>query len=469
MPDDSSYQTALTFDEGLLNGALWSRFKSEQSGYSFIQGVTQGAEYHFTGQGGAFANELGSTPFDWSKTQNTLTIDFAAQAPKTVYFSVFDLVAFGLVSASKAAEFMASAEQKGVSMAVTRSSETWQLLKAHGQSVTLLQSLTLEATFNDANTKTQLLGQSAPMELTLTLPSDVLTLERTLFKKEAHWLNELLAAPWALPAYLAYDGRGLRYGLYQFNADGSGSEQLHNESIAWSISQQGDITIRHLTSQIETLLTRLYDAEEGIQIQAKTVNTPEIFTRVGSAAPQTLNPASFNLTGLFLLSSAISSHPDNANQAGLLPSLRFGFRVQAESHGTRVWDGTASPYRYSYGRDFAHLTQQGLRWLWSLHRQEGMPFYRDCLAGALDCHVMTQRDWQLLGFDGSRLTLLERVETAQNEGDALSLRTPWRLRFYDVWPFDTDKDGVMDTLDSDIDGDGVFNAADTAPYDKAQQ
>jgi hypothetical protein len=436
-----------------------------------------GLTYHFTN--GELTEQ---SPFEHNISGYSFVADVMTSIPNTNIESydnktVTELMEIGLVNEQVANDFIQAYGDNYIDITYTEVQSTWQLLSPENGQERFWRVTDSSVTITDDWSREQLLGTLDPEPLQIETDASVLTLGNLENVANLGWTSaELETKAWALPIVIDLENENqwsrMRSDLVSFNIDGTGTTAVFGITFDWSIDNESVLNVAlHSGELVKITKSREYETGFGVYVTANDVDVT--FTSFSLIASQDETATIEPLLNNYLQNSFSLTNPDAYNEQGELTDY-FGFRFEASSNVSRIWDKEFNFDDHGNGWD---------RWYWSEDETNQVSLLSNraedggnrCNAENNDmCNRFRIRHWQPLAQVGNRIYVLEWEERNNNtwtfpsiEEDNYIFIAP-RVQFYEVLDIDSDHDGVLDSIDLDDDNDGVNDDLDAFPFDSSE-
>ncbi len=434
----------------------------------------QGTQTVFSEDGtGAFVRQSSSIPFTWSIEGRTLSFDYDAPVLSQSFMPVYDLFEQGFITEEQKYQlFDNGIDQASVESGVV--SENWYLVDMEGVVDEYYQVVTTSTQIVDEQVNAILFG-SAVSDAVLTVGDGYLT---DYHRKEDMDIISFDATEvvgvWSMPigaiitAEPSFDH--ISSDLATFNDDGTGQVEINDQAFAWEINEQGQLVVSYVDSHVVFTLTQYATYENSIAVLAEATFDEALQEKysIYSLAVKSEDNIDFSsLIDKFLMGAHTLTNDQRYDDDGNIdPSDYFGYRLETGGKVTRLLGEVAQRFFWNE-LDNGRITTEA-RYSYS----QGT--YSNCLIGQQeDCTAWRQRTWVPLKVVGDRIWVLEWANINNS-----AFNTPgtyewesWilpRINFYEAYEIDSDQDGISDSMDDDIDGDGILNDQDAFPFDVSE-
>jgi len=477
-PYNDDVTTALSFTDSDLLASYIYISKGHLTNPDYRIGQSNGSTY-------SFDNEMlsVSTPFE----ENAYTYDFSNEVmtatPETpvesiTYIDVSELADMGIISWEVAQPFIDQNGDHQIEILQTEPFFTWQRLDADGDYFRFYKTATYNYHLTNDWEREQLLGSVEADGVTLEAESTIVYLLDTSAIELVAWTEaELIAQPFAMPLVIDFDHEEQRSritsDIFTFENDqGNATGKMSGVSFTWEVDGAGLLQLTYPDGITATAQkSKVY--QDSLAVLLTFTNSEQILSSYSLVVPVQENASITSLVDKYLQNSFSLTNPNAYNDEGELTDF-FGFRP--ESGGARVTRILSNEF------DFSEERHDWDRWFWGTdetklvtmqsHWHSEEQHYSSCDAENDDqCNRYRLRKWQPLAQVDDRLYVLEWEERNNNtwkfpsEDEDLYVAIAPRIQFYQVHDIDSDKDGILDSIDTDNDNDGVSNEDDDFPFD----
>ncbi|QOL26875.1 thrombospondin type 3 repeat-containing protein [Thalassotalea sp. LPB0316] len=449
---------------------------------SFNTSVRQGTQTVFNADGsGAFVNQTMSRAFTWSIDNRALSFNYTSPVLSSGYESAESLYERGFITEQQKYQlFNSGIDQVLIETGVV--SEQWFLVEMDGVVDEYYQLVTTSSQIKDEQANSVLFG--APT-------SDAVLEVGEGFVSDYHRKDDMniiaFDAPevvgiWSMPIgadILAQSGTdSITADLATFNEDGTGFVETYGYDFTWSVNENGQLIVTYVDVSAEFVVTQYANYENSIAVLSElTIDKaePQIYSIYTLAVKSEEDVDLSSLMNKFLLGAHTLTNPEYYDEDGNInKDDYFGYRLETGGKVTRVFgQPDVSNMNDGWQRFFWNQLDNGRITTEARYSPE-YGIYTDCFTGQqAECTAWRQRTWVPLKVVGDRMWVLEwanRNDAAFQEAGTFDWYT-WikpRINFYQVHELDSDRDGIMDSIDDDIDNDGVINENDAFPFDHSE-
>jgi len=473
-PDDAEINSVMTFTSAELKANYIHLAQSKGAEPSIQLGTTSGGQYSFNDGVGEHTSSAGTTSFSYVHANNELVMTLDAPVQSTTFLTPQELVDNGVVTQQAADDFINVNGDYQLEILTVVTSRKWQLAVDASTEQTLWVTSTTEYSFTQEWEQEQLVGLDNPV--TAVDDSDSLKLVDFSSMTAIDFIeSEIADNSWAMPSNLdefTADAQWrLAADIAEFDADYSASNLISQTGFSWSLNN-GSLEMVYPNGGKVTL-TRYQDFAQIDEVLVVTEHNgikTSSYQLVAKWANTNLDP----LLNNYAQNGFSLTNPDAFDAEGNFDNNHiFGYRLQDDGSATRVWGANADLSNYGSGWDrwLLNWADLGSAEMTSMVDFDGN-WHADCEPNGWDCNPHRKRVWLPIQQVGNRVYVIEyeeRNSEAWNHGaDPMWYMaiTP-RIQFYEVMDIglDSDSDGVIDSLDDDMDNDGVLNGDDAFVFD----
>ena len=457
-------------------------------------GIGNGARYYFDKDQNV-RQTIGGTGYTTSESyqivNGVLVINYVTPNTFTDYIDVYRLAELDIISIEDAEQFESQYGYTQLAVEVKEYSQRWSLIE-DTDTVDTFWSMSVQSYRLDNEWEAEQVNNDGS-EILIPLEGVAIALTQVDSVNYIPFTTEMVTdKSWNLSVNIdnqkeiAQGEYNFSADLVTFNADGTASTRLSEESLTWSIVE-GTLEITNSTKQTsqEFNIYSEFDTGYGVVMSGTASN---------AANGDSYQFADFELAVVFDPSATITPLIDNfaqnafsltnpavINEQGhLAPEGVFGFKLNTDGTGKNIINGQFDLNKNNEGwriRHWSTLDNSNEVAIVATNKQydDGtVSTYVSCDVSQSYCKGHRERHWLPLATVGNRVYLLE-WELWNNTGQDFEAEDDWynnipaRVNFYEVYDLenglDLDGDGISNELDWDVDGDGVANEDDLSPLD----
>ncbi|KGJ92175.1 leucine-rich repeat domain-containing protein [Thalassotalea sp. ND16A] len=473
-PEDADITAAMTFTESELHSNYIYLSESHGAEPTFRLGSSNGFQYRFTGGLGESISSAGTSTFSYTVADDELVMTLDAPVQATSYWDPQQLANIGVVSQQAADDFINNHGDYQLEIFYTVVSRKWNLVISEGNKQTFWDTTVTEYRFANAWDQEQLIGIETDV-VTLEDSSSTELINLASLTQTGFTEAELIAGNWAMPTNLDESGENIQYRLAadiaSFAEDYSGSNVISGSTFLWSLDN-GTLELSY-PSGGSVRMTRYQDFAEIDEVLVVTDSVGIKSSSYQMIAPwgnASLEP----LVNNFAQNSFSLTNPNAYDDEGNFDLNEvFGYRLQDNGVATRVWRGDVDFNNYQSGWDTWQLNWGDFGSAEMTAYMDGNEnWHADCNPDDWDCSPVRKRVWVPVQQVGERVYVIE-YEERNSEAWNYGAEPNWymaiqpRIQFYQVLDIglDSDGDGITDSQDDDIDGDGYNNDVDAFVFD----
>ncbi|AOW76582.1 hypothetical protein A3Q34_06740 [Colwellia sp. PAMC 20917] len=480
-PYNDAVTTVLSFTDAELLPSYIVIAKGYLTNPDYRLGQTNGSTYSFDNEMLVVSSSFEEITYSYDFNNDVMTATPETPVENITYINVSELANMGVISWDVAQPFIDQNGDYQIEILQSEPFFTWQRLDVDGDYFRFYKTATYNYRFTNDWEREQLLGSVEANVVTLEEESTIVYLLDTSTVDLVAWTEaELIAQPFAMPLVIDLDHEDqwsrISSDIFTFESiasnQGTAMGEMSGVGFDWQVDGEGLLQLTYsngitVTAQKSKVYQDSFGVLFTISNSEETLNSYSLVVPVEEAA---------NITPLvdkYLQNSFSLTNPDAYNDEGELTDF-FGFRP--ESGGGRVTRVLSNNFnfdnhndgwdRWFWNTDESNLITMQSNW----HSEE--EHYSSCDSVNDDqCNRFRLRKWQPLAQVGDRLYVLEWEERNNNtwnfpsEEEDLYVAIAPRIQFYQVHDIDSDKDGVLDSIDTDDDNDGVHDEDDDFPFD----
>jgi hypothetical protein len=475
-PDDADVSVVQTFTATDLKAQYLQLNEGRFAEPTFNLGHGAGSQYLFVTGTGEVIHGNGSVAFTYTLANDELVMNIDAPVEEVTYVEPWELVEMGLVSQQVADDFVNANGSYQVELLYSVTSRKWNLVNADTTTQTFWETSNKDYRFAQQWENDALLGNGVPSisiedsdSLTLT---DLSTLTVSAFTE-----IEIADSLWGMPINLdelTDDAMWqLTADIGTFNADFSGNTSISGISYTWSIVNGALVLVYDNGGTVTMTRYQNLTTIDEVLVVAETagIKTSQYSIVANYDNASTVDP----LMNQFAMNSFTLTNTDAFDSEGNLnPDHVFGYRLEDGGMVTRIWGDDVDLNKYKSGWDTWHWQNgdfNAIEMTAYLSDWDNM-YHSDCNPSEMGCNQLRKRTWVPLQQIGNRVYVLEYEQwndNAENTGSDPMWRNyiPARIQFYEVFDLnlDSDNDGIIDSLDDDMDNDGFTNDVDAFVLD----
>jgi len=476
-PDNADFALTQALTSAQLKEQYITLPESEGNKPTFRLGVSSGTQYFFDNGNGSISRASGSTDFSYVIADDVLTMSIDSPVQSTTYLTAYEMADIGIITRQVADEFVNNHGGYQIEMYQTMIQSRLQLLEMSSTTQTFWQTSVTEYSYSNQWEQEQLIGLESNM--VTVEESDSLTLtDLSTMTINAFTQAELVEGTWAVPSNLDEHTDNIQFRLASdiatFNADNSGSNALSGNTFTWVI-EEGRIILTFPNGGA-VRLTRYQDFEDIDEVLV------EIYSNnIHSSFYQVISPmANATLDGFlnqFAQNSFSLTNPYAYDDEGnFRPDYVFGYRLQTNGEATNIFGSDVDFSEYGSGWNTWQLNWGDLGDAqMTAYMNESGDWHSDCNPQDVKCSPVRKRVWVPIKHVGNRVYVIE-YEERNSQNWNFGAEPQWymhvqpRIQYYETIDIglDSDADGIIDSLDDDIDNDGAANDVDAFPFDDAE-
>jgi hypothetical protein len=477
-PIDNTVSEALTFDASLLHSSYIAITEGKLENPDFALGFSNGQTYNFANETLTKSTRFNQEDFGYAFANDVMTLNIMSDISSSSWIQVRELSDYGLASEEAINNFIENnGDEYQVEVSITETTSTWQLIEKSSGFDRFWQVTINNYVIVNEWEREQLTGSIDEIPVEVIEDGSSTTLHYLDQLASVAWTeSELLSSSWALPIFADIENEDqwsrIRSDIVTFADNGTAETMVYGESVSWEIDSDGLLQIA-IDESTTMSLQKVKSYDTGYAIYLTVSNAQTTLASYNLGVMQVDGASVDMFVNSYLQNSFSLTNPDAFNDEGELTEL-FGFRL--ESTGDKVTRITDKYFDLDYegsGWDRWFWQKEGETVSISSHWQSEGEHYSSCDAENDDqCNRFRIRKWQPLAKVDNRLYVLEWEERNNNTwefpstDEDLYIAIAPRIQFYEVYDIDSDKDGILDSVDSDDDNDGVSDEEDAFPFDR---
>ena len=476
---DNTVTQAITFDASLLVAGYVNITEGYLDNPDFALGFSNGQTYKFADGEMIKTSRFDQENFDYSFTNNVMHLDVTGAAASTSWIPVQELINYGLVTQEAIDSYIQNNGNFQIQIQITQTSSEWQLLEKGSGWDRFWRIDTSEYLIANDWDREQLTGSMDSIPVEVIENGSSVTLNHLSLLNTIPWTNdELIGSSWALPLLADIENDDvwarLKSDIASFSDDNTVDTLVYRESLDWSIDGNGTLQLV-IDDTTSIAIQKVKTFTTGHAVYATLSNNEKTLTTYVLAVKQDVTASVDTFLNQYLQNGFSLTSPFAYDDLGVLTDF-FGFRLESKGNKvTRILDKSF---------DFTYDKAGWDRWFWkkdvetvsmSSHWHSNDENYSSCDVENDDqCNRYRIRKWQPLAKVDNRLYVLEWEERNNNTWDFPSIQEDLyiaiapRVQFYEVHDIDSDRDGILDSVDTDDDNDGIIDSEDEYPFDPSE-
>ncbi|QOL27192.1 thrombospondin type 3 repeat-containing protein [Thalassotalea sp. LPB0316] len=438
-------------------------------------GVLDGTQYLFDQGVATKSDSFGSQSADYLLENDVLTIYFQG-VESSSYENVSSLINRGMITPELGEAFIEQHGDYQVLVSITTSTATWQQLESSAPNYRFWQTQLQAYLIVDDWEREQLTGSldQVPFEMESAQLVELIDLASL---PSIAWVAEDLTDNWTIPVNIDFanevDFNRKQMDIVSFNENGTALSDIFTISMDWTIDENG-ILMLSLADNITVSIEKVEQFDTGVAAIVIATDGMNTMSSYEFLVPAASNIDISPVLNSYLMGSFTLTNPDAYDNGMIQDDAFFGYRLETGGdRATRILNGNF---------DFNNERDGWDRWLWSLNEnndivlnalwQSDFGVYQECDWVFDDnCNRWRIRTWRPLQLVGNRLYVLEWEERNNfafdipSMAEELTMAIAPRINFYEVYDIDSDKDGILDSVDPDDDNDGIDDENDAYPFD----
>jgi len=485
-PLDDSVGKALPLDASILADSYLFIERGQLPDPNLAMGSLSGDRLDFVDDGtGTQITYDGEKSFRWTISHNSLLVTYD-DPDANAYFSYFDLtglIELGVITQAQADSYLAQPNSEGyVFVKVSHKADRFQLIDSTAET---------DGFFVKSISSYDLVVEGQREALLGSVDAHPINVEDAGVQIELLRLEALAVLPfepqevtgqWALPIGLSLGDADSEFefaaDIANFNADMTGTTKIFAHSFTWSIDSDGTLVVIFPALDVEIRYSKYEAYGTGLGVHTQITTPDQSYSSYSLAVKMAATPAIDGLMNRYMMNSFILTKTNSYDENQQIKSEAFsGFRLETGGLATRIVDGD---FDMSSDADWQDSGWQ--RWYWTQEQDGSIAIesryiesywdYDDC-SPLLDsmCRPARRLHWEPLALVGKRLYVLEWEERASQGTPEIAWHKAYgsNVNFYQVYDnIDSDRDGIMDAEDEDLDNDGYNNGSDAFPFDATE-
>jgi len=476
-PFNDQVGAALAFDASNLAPKYIELVKGKLQDPTISTGHQLGYAIEFTNGGsGIDSVRTGGALFNWALADDTLVTQYILAEQTENYLQPHELLELGVITQEAYDNFLQNSGDGYVGVMESMLSQQWSLLEDTDDVDRFWIVDTMRYQIIDETHRELLFG---------SVNAEAVTIEKEGFEEQLTefstlsaraFSSEEIVGQWALP--INYDpgneddSRRLIADLATFNADLTGQTMINSRSFTWAIDS-GNLSVTFDNNDVLTF-TRFEQYDNGIGVYAFANDTAngKAYSSYSLAVKVDQSSANALPMNQFMMNSfTLTDREAYDNLGDIIKKRYFGFRFEDNNKVSRFLDGDFDLNYHRSGWDRWFWEQQASLITITSFESQNDGLYSNCDVSNDQCNAHRRRHWQVLSQTEDRVYVLEwefRNHASYeypSQNDNWQPYIPARVQFYQVFPIDSDGDGINDDIDTDDDNDNALDEDDAFPFD----